>query len=120
MTTIAALLQAAPSDSPLMRILFQVAALGAIFYFVMIRPQQKQRRQQEERLRNLKRGDEVTTTGGIIGEVVHIKENSKDGVVQKTMDDRITIRSAESRLVVERGKITRILAPDDTDASTKS
>ena len=57
----------------------QIVAIFAIFYFVMIRPQQKQRKEHEERLRSLKRGDEVVTAGGIIGEVVHIAEPTGEG-----------------------------------------
>jgi preprotein translocase subunit YajC len=88
--------------------LFQIAAIFAIFYFLMIRPQQKQRRDHEERLRNLKKGDEIVTAGGIVGEVVHLKESAKDGKAEKSMEDRITIRSGESRLIVERGRIARV------------
>src|SRR5690606_22101064 len=47
------LLQAAGgASSPLLPFLFQIAAIFGIFYFLMIRPQQKQRKQHEERLRN--------------------------------------------------------------------
>ena len=95
----------------LLPFVFQVVAIFAIFYFVMIRPQQKQRKSHEERLRNLKRGDEVVTAGGIIGKVVHISETTKDGKSAATMDDRITIKSDESRMVVERGRIARVITP---------
>jgi preprotein translocase subunit YajC len=74
----------------------------------MIRPQQKQRRDHEERLRNLRRGDEVVTAGGIVGKVVHIAETKGEGK-SSTMDDRITIKSDESRLIVERGRIARVV-----------
>jgi preprotein translocase subunit YajC len=80
-----------------------------IFYFLIIRPQQRQRKKHEEALRNLKRGDRVVTSGGIIAEVVHIKETSKDGTPQRAMDDEVTIKSAETRLVVERGRIAKIV-----------
>ena len=109
-----ALLVQAPAGgrSTLLPFVFQIVAIFAIFYFVMIRPQQKQRRQHEDRLRNLKRGDEVVTAGGIIGKVVHIAEQKGDGK-SATMDDRITIKSDESRLIVERGKIAKVLtAPE--------
>ena len=95
----------------LLPFVFQVVAIFAIFYFVMIRPQQKQRKSHEERLRNLKRGDEVVTAGGIIGKVVHISETTKDGKSAATMDDRITIKSDESRMIVERGRIARVITP---------
>ena len=86
----------------------------------MIRPQQRQRRQHEERLRNLKRGDEVVTSGGIIGKVMHITETVKDGKPSATMDDRITIKSDESRLVVERGRIARVLTAAEPAASASA
>ena len=84
---------------------FQLIAIVGIFYFVLIRPQQAQKKKHEEALRAIKRGDQVVTFGGIIGDVVHVKE-AEGGA---TMDDQITIRSAESRLIVERGRIARIV-----------
>jgi preprotein translocase subunit YajC len=103
--------------SSMLPFLFQVVAIFAIFYFVMIRPQQKQRRQHEERLRSLKRGDEVVTAGGIIGKVVHITETVKDGKPTATMDDRITIKSDDSRLVVERGRVAKVLTAAEPAAA---
>ena len=90
-------------------LLIQIPLIFAIFYFLMIRPQQKQRQAHEERIRNVRKGDEIVTAGGIIGKVESIRETIKDGAPVKTMEDRITIRSAESRLVIERGRIARIL-----------
>ena len=115
-----ALLVQAPvgGRSTLLPFVFQVVAIFAIFYFVMIRPQQKQRKDHEERLRNLKRGDEVVTSGGIIGKVLHISETARDGKSGATMDDRITIKSDESRLIVERGRIARVLTSAEPAAQT--
>jgi preprotein translocase subunit YajC len=93
--------------SSLMPLIVQFGLIIGIIYFLMVRPQQKQRRQHEESLRALKRGDEIVTTGGIIGEVIHIREMSKDGA--NKLDDRVTIKSGESRLVVERGRIAKII-----------
>ena len=86
----------------------QMVAIFAIFYFLMIRPQQKQRKQHEQRLMELKRGDSVVTAGGVIGEVVHVRDGTKDGAPAKTLEDPITIRSGESKMIVERGRIARI------------
>jgi preprotein translocase subunit YajC len=89
--------------------LIQVSLILAIFYFFMIRPQAAQRKKHEEALRAIKRGDQVVTTGGIVGEVIHIKETvTAEGATARPMEDHITIKSADSRLVVERGKIGRI------------
>jgi preprotein translocase subunit YajC len=116
------LLQAATGGGSLMPFLVQFVLIIAIIYFIMVRPQQKQRRQHEEALKSLKRGDEIVTAGGIVGEVVHIRETSKDGGANR-LDDRVTIKSAESRLVVERGRIAKILGKStaaETPASTPS
>jgi preprotein translocase subunit YajC len=89
------------------QLIVQFGLIIAIIYFIMIRPQQRQRRKHEELLNQLKRGDEVVTAGGIVGEVIHIREMSSEGSKTKA-DDRVTIKSGESRLVVERGRIARI------------
>ena len=113
-----ALLAQAPAGgrSTLLPFVFQIVAIFAIFYFVMIRPQQKQRKDHEQRLRNLKRGDEVVTSGGIIGKVVHIAAPAGEGK-PATMDDRITIKSDESRLIVERGRIAKVLTAPEPAAA---
>jgi preprotein translocase subunit YajC len=98
--------------------LIQIPLIFGIFYFLMIRPQQKQRQTHEERLRNVRKGDEVVTAGGIVGKVESIRETIKDGAAVKTMEDRVTIRSGESRLVIERGRIARVIT-EQTTAETK-
>ena len=89
-------------------ILFNVGLIFAIWYFLVIRPQQRQRRQHEQSLYALRKGDEVVTAGGIVAEVLHIKEGLKEGQPVKTLEDRVTVKSGESRLVVERGRIARV------------
>jgi preprotein translocase subunit YajC len=106
--------------SPLFQLGIQFALILAIFYFLMIRPQQKQRKQHEEALRNLKKGDEIVTAGGIVGQVLHIRDSVKDGAAQRAMDDQITIKSGESRLVVERGRIARIITAARGEQSATS
>ena len=104
------LMQPSPGSNPMYGFAFQMVLILAIFYFILFRPQQKQRKQQELSLREIKKGDEVVTAGGIIGDVIHIKETIKDGAPVVTMEDRVTIKSAESRLVVERGRIAKVLS----------
>lgn len=107
--------QTAPGGS-MMPFLIEIGLIFVFFYFIVMRPQAKQRKEHEQSLRALKKGDEVVTAGGIIGEVIHIKETVKDGTPAATMEDRITIKSAESRLVVERGRIARVV-PKAAEAS---
>lgn len=103
-----ALLQASPTTA-IPQMIFMYGAIFAIFYFVLIRPQQRQRKKHDEVVRTLKKGDEIVTAGGIVGEVVHIASQGKDGAA--TMEDRITIKSGESRLIIERGRIARVGGP---------
>ncbi len=75
------------------------AAIFAIFYFLLIRPQQKERRTREQMLRVLKRGDRVVTTGGLHGIIVGLNEHS---VILK-IADQVKVecdRAAISRVVV--------------------
>jgi len=105
--------------SSLLPIIIQFVLIIGIIYFIMIRPQQRQRRKHEELLAALKRGDEIVTAGGIVGEVVHIREVATEGGKNRA-DDRVTIKSGESRLVVERGRIARINGTSSaTPASSK-
>ncbi len=79
--------------------MLQMGAIFAIFYFLLIRPQKKEQERHKTMVEQLKKGDEVVTTGGIIGTVVHVQE------------DRLTIKTAEStRLVVQRGRIAHVVS----------
>ena len=94
------------SGSALFIFLIQIVAFIGIFYFILIRPQRQQQKRHEELLKQIKRGDEVVTAGGIVGEIVHVK------------DDRITIKSGESKLVVERDRITKVITRKEEPAAT--
>jgi len=88
---------------------FMYGAIFAIFYFVLIRPQQQQRKKHEALIQQLKKGDEIVTTGGIVGEVVHIaQQGMKDGASVASMDDRITIKSGDSRLIIVRSRVAQV------------
>jgi preprotein translocase subunit YajC len=76
--------------------IFQIALFVGIFYFLLIRPQRAQQKKHQALLASLQRGDQIVTSGGVIGEVVHIKDNE------------VTIKSAESRLVIARSSVSSI------------
>ena len=59
-----------------------------IFYFLMIRPQSKQRKQHQQLLQNLKKGDEVVTSAGIHGKIYGVADN----VVTVEIADNIRIK----------------------------
>jgi preprotein translocase subunit YajC len=76
------------------------AAIFAIFYFLLIRPQQKQKREREDMLRAVKRGDRVVTASGLHGTVASLD------------DQTVTVRVTEQvRLVFDRSAIGRIVSP---------
>ncbi len=76
----------------------QMVAIFAIFYFLLIRPNQKERQRHEQMLAKIKKGDEIVTNGGIIGKVVHVEEK------------RLTLRTGENtRITVDRGRIADVL-----------
>jgi preprotein translocase subunit YajC len=96
-------------NSPLVGTILMYGAIGAIFYFVLLRPQQKQKKAHDTMLRSLRRGDEVVGAGGIVGEVTYIAQQTKDGNPVVGMDDRVTIKSGDTRLILERGRIAKIM-----------
>ena len=70
--------------------------LVVVFYFALIRPQQKKQREQAELLKAVRSGDRVMTSSGILGTVVTVKDKS------------ITLRSADTKLEVSKSSITEI------------
>jgi preprotein translocase subunit YajC len=67
----------------------------AVFYFLMIRPQQTKQKAWQEMLNNLKPGDKITTTGGMRGTVVSLKD---DAVQLRLPPDNIKIEVVKSAI----------------------
>ena len=63
--------------------LLQLAAIFGIFYFLLIRPQAAQKKKHEAALRAIKRGDQIVTSGGIVGEVIHERETIADDMLRE-------------------------------------
>ncbi|WP_100488695.1 preprotein translocase subunit YajC [Sporolactobacillus pectinivorans] len=76
----------------------------AIFYFLILRPQQKQRKQVQEMQSSLSRGDKVITIGGL------------QGTVESFDDQNIVLRSSSSKLSFERSAIRSIVKKSGTAA----
>src|SRR3954470_12716938 len=92
------------SGSGLSVLLLPMAALGLVFYFLILRPSGQARKRHAELLTKLKKGDEVMTSGGIIGRVREIKEIEADGL----NEGRVTVESGTATVVVERWRIVRV------------
>ena len=72
-------------------IIMMVAMLG-IFYFMLIRPENKRKKEAEQMRSSVRKGDKITTIGGIIGTVVDVKENN---IVIETSADQVRIEFAK-------------------------
>ncbi len=64
----------------------------AIFYFMLIRPENKKKKAMQQMRDALKVGDKITTIGGIVGDIVHIKD---DNIVIETSADRVRMELAK-------------------------
>ena len=73
-----------------------------VFYFLLIRPQQKKASEHRTMLGQLKRGDRVVTAGGIVGKITSVKEGS---------DEIETEIAPNVRVTVVRGTISSIIKP---------
>jgi preprotein translocase subunit YajC len=79
--------------------------IGVIFYFLLIRPQQKQRKEQQKLIEALKTGDKVVTSSGIHGMIANVKEKT---VLLKVADNvKIEIDKASVATVLERSSETQ-------------
>jgi len=74
--------------------LLPILLIWAIFYFLLIRPQQVKQKQHQEMISSLRKGDKVVTAGGIYGTIVNVKE---DTFVLK-VDDGVRIEFAKSAI----------------------
>lgn len=79
-----------------------LVAIFAIFYFLMIRPQQKRAKEHRAMLDAVKKGDEVVTGGGIVGKVTRIIDNELEVEVAPTVKLRVvkgTLMDVRSKTV---------------------
>ena len=75
---------------PMMIVMLVV--MVAVFYFLMIRPENKRKKEAETMRSQVKEGDQITTIGGIVGTVVNVKEEK---IVIETSADRVRIEFAK-------------------------
>src|SRR5262245_58565017 len=83
----------APGVNPLVQLL-PIAAVFAIFYFIILLPTKRKQKKLEEFLANLKVGDRVVTTGGIYGSVTKVNEQS----VQLQVANNVRIEVAKAAI----------------------
>ncbi|HTV80959.1 MAG TPA: preprotein translocase subunit YajC [Steroidobacteraceae bacterium] len=87
----------AASSSQLAPVLMMVVFVG-IFYFLLIRPQQKKAKDHQNMISKLSAGDEVVTSGGILGRIIEVN------------DAFVVLEVADSvRLKVQKGQVTSLM-----------
>jgi len=86
----------------------------AVFYFFLIRPQQKKAQEQKNLLSTLRRGDRIITTGGLIG-VIHKVVNDQE--LQVEIAEGVRVRVARSMVTTILSKTEPIADRDEEDTS---
>lgn len=87
-----------PAAQGILGLLMPFILVGVLFYFMLIRPQQKQQKERKAMLDALKKGDQIVTVGGIYGELVALKE------------DYVTVKVAEKTgLKISRNGISHVV-----------
>ncbi len=82
--------QAAPEASPMWSFVVPMIFMVVIFYFLLIRPQQRKAKEHKALLENLKKGDRIITNGGLIGTIINIE----DPLVIIEVADRVRVEVA--------------------------
>jgi preprotein translocase subunit YajC len=91
--------------------LLPLVLIFVVFYFLLIRPQQKKMKDHREMLGQLKRGDRVVTAGGIVATITKVKDGS----------DEIEAEIAPNvKVMVVRGTIGSVLRPEAANDEAKS
>lgn len=86
-----------------------MTAVVLIFYFLLIRPQRKEQQRQKQMIAAIAKGDEIVTTGGIIGTVIRAEE------------DRLIIKTGgETKITLERSRVAHKVSADGKGASARS
>src|SRR5262245_50984602 len=88
--------------------LFPIFLLIFAFYFAILRPQQRRQKQHDQLMKSIKAGDRVTTTSGIIGIVVTVKDKS------------VSLRSADTKLEVLKSAISEITEREGEPSQAQS
>jgi preprotein translocase subunit YajC len=94
-------LQAQAEQSPF-SMFVPMIAIFLIFYFLLIRPQQKRQRQQEDMIKAVEKGDEVVTAGGLHGKVVGVTDDILTLEIAVLKGERVRVKLA-------RGKVESVI-----------
>ena len=88
-------------DNPMTSFLVPMALMLVIFYFLMFRPQQKRQKQHQEMIKNIRKGDTVITTGGLVGKVTKVVDDEQ---VEVELAPDVRVRQLRTMLADVRAK----------------
>jgi preprotein translocase subunit YajC len=91
-------LQAQPQQPGGFSMLVPMAAIFVIFYFLLIRPQQKKQRETETMIKGIEKGDNVVTSGGIHGKVTGVSDEVLTIEIASVKGDHVRIKVARGRI----------------------
>ena len=89
--------------------LIMIVAMLALMYFMVMRPENKRKKEAQELRDSLKKGDQITTIGGIVGRIVMVSE---ENIVIETSDDRVRMEIAKWAVSTNNSRKT-----EDTSSS---
>jgi preprotein translocase subunit YajC len=98
--------QPGQASPPFWTSLIPLVLLIVVFYFALIRPQQKKAKDQARMLKGVRPGDKIVTSGGILGVVITVKEKA------------VSIRSADSKMEITKTAIAEILERSDESSES--
>ncbi|AUI65290.1 MULTISPECIES: preprotein translocase subunit YajC [Glaesserella] len=88
-----------------MEMIFILVVFGLIFYFMIYRPQAKRQKQQRELLAGLSKGDEVLTSGGLIGKISKVTADNDNIVIALNDTTEVTIKRDFVVAVLPKGSL---------------
>jgi preprotein translocase subunit YajC len=95
----------APQGGGTMEMIFMLAIFGLIFYFMIFRPQSKRVKEHKNLMSSLGKGDEVLTSGGILGKIAKISDDSDYVLLSINESAQITIKKDYITAVLPKGSI---------------
>jgi len=97
--------QPGQSSPPAWTSMVPLVLLMVVFYFALIRPQQKKSKEHAQLMKNIHSGDKIVTTSGILGSVITVKEKT------------LTIRSADTKLEIAKSAVAEITERSGSEPS---
>ena len=105
-------LQAGPADASPFGMLVPMLLIFLIFYFLLIRPQQRRQREQETLIKGIEKGDDVVTAGGMQGKVIGVSDDVLTLDVSAFPGERVRVK-------VIRSKVESASKPKKDDGKAK-